>query len=190
MVPMADHDVPGERRPSIDSVDPADPANRRRLAQPPSTRYASPVAPPVPGAARSALPGPLARAALVAVAGAIAMTVVGAILTSTAGLLFVAGATGAAVGLVLARAAAPAGDASRADATPVRRRRVAWLSVALSLGAVALAGLATWLIGRAEGGVLGPIDYLVETFGPFVPGEAILAAVGAWWGASTGPVQR
>ncbi len=125
-----------------------------------------------------------------AVAGAIAMTVVGAILTSTAGLLFVAGATGAAVGLVLARAAAPAGDASRADATPVRRRRVAWLSVALSLGAVALAGLATWLIGRAEGGVLGPIDYLVETFGPFVPGEAILAAVGAWWGASTGPVQR
>jgi hypothetical protein len=53
-----------------------------------------------------------------------------------------------------------------------------------------VAATATWLIGRAEGGVLGPIEYLVETFGPFVPGEAVIAAIGAWWGATNGPIQR
>lgn len=157
----------------------------RRLAQPPSARYVSPARPRSEGAAGSALPGPLARASLVALAGAIVLTVVGAILTSTAGLLFVAGATGAAIGLVLAGARAPTGAA-----LPASRRRVAWLSVVLAIGAVALASVATWLIGRTEGGVLGLFEYLLETFGPFVPGEAILAALGAWWGASTGPIQR
>ena len=179
--------TPGEQRPAGDEARP------RRLAEPPSARYVRPDAPPAgesPSAAPGTLPGALARAVLVGIAGAIVLTVVGAILTSTAGLLFVAGVTGAAVGLVLSRAAARQGDAAIADAAPITPRRAAWLSVAVSLAAVAGAGLATWAIGRAEGGVLGPIDYLLETFGPFVPGEAILAAIGAWWGATTGPVQR
>jgi hypothetical protein len=33
------------------------------------------------------------------------------------------------------------------------------------------------------------VDYLFETFGPFVPAEALLAALAAWWGAGIGPVQ-
>lgn len=174
MAGMAEHDA-------NDGASPGE----RRLAQPPSARYGSPEPAPMTSAAGSALPGPLARASIVAVAGALVLTVVGAILTSTAGLLFVAGVSGAAIGLVLAGARVPAGAAQ-----PASRSRVAWLSVALALGSVALASIATWLIGRSEGGVLGLLDYLLETFGPFVPGEAILAALGAWWGASTGPVRR
>ena len=40
-----------------------------------------------------------------------------------------------------------------------------------------------WLFARAEGGVLAPIDYLGQTFGPLVPVEVVLAAVVAWWRA-------
>jgi hypothetical protein len=112
------------------------------------------------------------------------LAIVGAILASTTGLLVVAGATGAAVGLVLSRAAVPVGDAA-----PVPRRRVAWLAVGLSLAAVAVAAVITWVYARAEGGTLGFIDYQLATFGPFVPAEALIAAVTAWWGASSGPVQ-
>jgi hypothetical protein len=165
---------------------PADPGESRRLAEPPSARYEQPTEPTHDREPRRwALAGPLVRAILAAVAGAILLTFVGAILASTAGLLFVAGAVGATVGLVLARAALPA-----ANAMPVPRSRVAWLSVGLSVLAVALAAVATWAYARSEGGTLGLIDYLFETFGPFVPAEAVIASVTAWWGASVGPVQR
>jgi hypothetical protein len=120
----------------------------------------------------------------VTVLGAAALLVVGAILTSTAGLLFIAGITGGAIGLVLARAAAP-----RSEARPVPRRTVAWLAVALSIGAVAIAAVATWVVALGEGGTLGLLDYLLDTFGPFVPGEALIAALAAAWGANAGPVQ-
>ncbi len=120
-----------------------------------------------------------------AIAGAALLTIVGAILASTFGLLLAAGFIGTAVGLVLARAALPAGDA-----VPVPRRTVAWLAVGLAVGAVAVAALATWAYGRSEGGTLGLFEYLLETFGPFVPAEALIAAVTAWWGAKAGPVQR
>ena len=109
----------------------------------------------------------------------------GALLSSSAGLVFVAGLTGAAVGLLLARAAAPGG----AEAPALSRRGVTRAAIALSLLAVVVAATGTWLHALAEGGALGPIDYLLETFGPFIPGEALLAALGAWWGATTGPVQ-
>jgi hypothetical protein len=162
-----------------------DPRAGRRLADAPSARYAS-----AAGDARdqggSALAGPLARATLIAVAGAAALVLVGAVLASTFGLLFVAGITGALAGLVLSRAAAPLDDSRR----PVPRRTLAWLAVALALGAVAVGAVITWLIARAEGGTLELVDYLLTTFGPFVPAEAVIAAVAAWWGATTGPVQR
>lgn len=136
------------------------------------------------GATRSVLPGPLVRACVVATAGAAALLVVGAILASTAGLLFIAGLTGGAIGLVLARAAVP-----RDDARAIARRRVAWLAIALSIAAVVGAAIATWLVARSEGGTLALIDYLLEAFGPFVPAEAVLAALAAAWGANAGPVQ-
>jgi hypothetical protein len=170
---------PGERQPSAPARE------SRRLAEPPSTRYAEP-APATTGAGGgvSALRGPLTRAMMVALGGAVLLTFVGAILASTEGLLFVAGVTGGAVGLVLSRAAAPGPEAD-----PVPRTRIARLAVGLSVAAVALAALATWIYARGEGGTLGPIDYLLTTFGPLVPGEAVIAAVTAWWGARIGPVQ-
>lgn len=116
--------------------------------------------------------------------GAGALFVVGALLASTAGLLFTAGATGGGIGLVLARAAAP-----RGEGRPVARRNVAWIAVGLAIGAVAVASVATWVVARGEGGTLGLVDYLLETFGAFVPGEAIVAGLAAVWGANTGPVQ-
>jgi hypothetical protein len=135
-------------------------------------------------ASRSALRGPLAKAAVVSLAGAIALVVVGAILTLTAGLLIAAGATGAAAGLVLARAAVPDDGAH-----PVARRTLAWLAILLAIAAVAVAALVTWLIAQREGGTLGLLDYLNETCGLFIPAEAAIAAVTAAWGASAGPVQ-
>ena len=47
-----------------------------------------------------------------------------------------------------------------------------------------------WAYALGEGGTLGLLDYLLQTFGPFVPAEAVIAAVTAWWGAGAGPVQR
>lgn len=116
--------------------------------------------------------------------GAVVLVVVGAVLASTAGLLFAAGATGGAIGLVLARAAVP-GD----GVAPLTRGSVAWIAIVVALVAVAVADLATWLVARGEGGTLGPLDYLLTTFGPFVPGELLLGALGAAWGARSGPVQ-
>lgn len=112
------------------------------------------------------------------------MVVVGAILASTFGLLFAAGITGGAIGLVLARAAVPRGEGRAVD-----RGTVAWIAAALAIAAVAIAAVATWMVGLAEGGTLGLVDYLVETFGLFIPGEAAIAAFAAVWGANSGPIQ-
>lgn len=185
MGPMASQQPGDARRPSTDG---SEPAAGRRLDAPPSDRYASETRGGAPGeGVRASAIGPLARAAIAAVAGAALLIVVGAILASTAGLLFVAGVTGAAIGLALARARVPGPDDAAAALQPTT---VTWLSVALALGAVVVAAIGTWVIARGEGGVLGPIEYLLETFGPFVPAEAVIAALTAAWGASAGPVQR
>lgn len=183
---------PGDRatRPAAPPGAPTKGNSARRLATPPSARYGDARGAiggdgeQAAGATGSALPGPLARAGLVAIAGAAALLVVGAILASTAGLLFLAGLTGAGIGLVLSRAAVP-----RNEARPVARRRIAWLAIAVSIAAVVGAAIATWLVARNEGGTLQLVDYLLETFGPFVPAEAVLAALAAAWGANAGPVQ-
>lgn len=112
---------------------------------------------------------------------------VGGVFASTFGLLFVAAAMGAAIGLVLARAAVPAPGS---DARPVSRRLVVWLALALAIVAVVVADIATWLYALAEGGTLELFDYLWTTYGLFIPAVAVVAVVTAWWGASAGPVQR
>lgn len=162
------------------------------LERPPSARY---VRGPGPAgttddgtdgnSARSALTGPLLRALVLAAAGSAWLLLIGAVLASTVGLLFISGAIGAGVGLVLARAAAPTGEAR-----PVARRTVTWLALLLTLAAIAVGFVATWLFARSEGGVLGLLDYLWTTFGPFVPGEFLIGSVAAAWGANAGPVQR
>jgi hypothetical protein len=172
-------DEPGEPR------DPRDGRSGRRLDQAPSARYATPGG----GAAstgRGSLVGPLAQAGIVAAAGAGLLFLVGAVVASTAGLVFVSGVMGAAIGLLLARATVSPDE--RAPA--LTRRAVMWLAIGMAAGAVVVADVATWLNARGEGGTLGLLDYLWETFGLFVPGELFMAALGAVWGASAGPVQR
>ncbi len=187
---------PGERRSAGERLPPEPDPGPRKLAQPPSARYAAqpgpgPGGPGAPGgpdrdgeARGSTLTGPLARALIAAILGAAALVALGAIFASTLGLLFTSAATGAGVGLLLARAAVP-----RDDPRAIPRRTIGWLAVGLSVGAVLVGDLGTWLIGRQEGGTLELLDYLFTTFGPFVPGEMVFAALAAWWGASSGPVQ-
>jgi hypothetical protein len=148
----------------------------RRLAHPPSDRYRAAeiraTTPPAPDPAAS-IPRGLAVAAVAAILGAGAIVLLGGILTLSTGLLVVAGATGLGVGLGLRFGA---GDALS------RRRRVAW-AVALSVAAIALGQLGLWQYARTEGGVLPPLEYLGEVFGPLVPLEFATAAVVAWLAA-------
>ena len=98
------------------------------------------------------------------------MTVLGGVLAVSAGLLVVAVAAGWAVAVGL-----------RAGAGPrlATGRRVR-LAVLLALLTVVLGQLGLWLYARTEGGVLGPLDYLNETFGLLVPLELIAASIAAW----------
>jgi hypothetical protein len=162
------------------------------LDRPPSERYARDDVGPggtngdTGGtSARSALSGPLLRAFVLAAAGSASLILIGAVLASTVGLLFISGAIGATVGLVLSRAAAPT-NGSR----PLARRTVTGVSLVLTLGAISAAFVVIWLFARTEGGVLGLLDYLWTTFGPFVPGQLLIGSVAAAWGANAGPVQR
>ena len=176
---------PGERG------NPAADGPKGRLERPPSDRYAD--APPASSESRSTaassrrgpLSFPVFKAAVAALLGAAGLYAVGALLASTAGLLFVAGLTGAAVGLLLARAAVPGHVAAPALA----RGQAMWLAIALSIGAIAAGAIATWLHALGEGGTLGFIDYQLETFGPFILGEAVIATLAAAWGATAGPIE-
>ncbi len=171
-----------------DPATPGDGPRRRQLERAPSERYA-----PAGGSdldssgdgAGSALTRPLLLAVLISAAGAMALVLLAAVFASTLGLLFISGALGATTGLVLARAAVPAGNVR-----PATRRTVTVLAVALTLAAIVAAFVITWLYARSEGGTLELLDYLWTTFGPFVPGELLIGAVTAAWGANAGPVQR
>ena len=56
------------------------------------------------------------------------------------------------------------------------------VSIATVLAAIGVLGgqIGLWLFARYEGGVLGPVDYLVETFGLLVPLELAFAVAAAW----------
>jgi hypothetical protein len=129
---------------------------------------------------------PLLKAIGAGVVGAALLFAIGAVFSSTAGLLFIAGLTGGTIGLLLARAAVP-GEAAQ---LALSRRGATWLAVVLAIAAVAVGAIATWLFARGEGGTLGLVDYLIETFGLIIPGELVIAAIGAAWGAGAGPVER
>jgi hypothetical protein len=90
------------------------------------------------------------------------------------------------VGLVLARAAAP----GHGEEPALTRRTTIGLAIAFSIVALVVAAVGTWLHALAEGGALGLVDYLLETFGVIVPLELLIATVAAAWGASAGPVER
>jgi hypothetical protein len=146
----------------------------RRLAHPPSDRYRAAEAraeaaraAPDPGAS---LVRAVVLAVLVAIAGAVAIVVLGGILTFTAGLVVVAAATGWGIAMALRFGA---GERLSRD------RRV-WAAVALAAVAILAGQIGLWLYARIEGGVLPPIDYLAEVFGPLVPVQLLVAVIAAW----------
>ena len=150
----------------------------RRLARPPSVRYraaedaaaaaAAPTVDPNASVARG-----VAVATAVAIAGAAAIVVVGGVLALTEVLLVVAGFTGGGVGIALRWGAG--------EHLTGRRRVV--LALALALGAIALGQLGLWRYGLSEGGVLEPLDYLGQVYGPLVLIEFAAAGVVAWLAA-------
>jgi len=180
--------VPGATRepgPSDAPPDDGGPATsspgERRLARPPSDRYRESEAALAAAAADSAdavdpdasVARGVAVATAVAIAGAAAIVVLGGVLTLTELLVVVAGFTGGGVGIALRWGAGE---------QLARRRRVV-IALALALGAVALGQLGLWQYGRSEGGVLGPLDYLGQVYGPLVLVEFAAAGVLAWLAA-------
>lgn len=167
---------PGERPPAA-----------RRLATPPSARYgrgdsdaADAGSGPGTGTGNAAGSGAgsgsatvgraFVRAAVAALLGAVAIFVLEGLLSITTGLV----AAMAVTGWIIGRAIHGAGDALTASSGLV-------LALFLVVDAVVLGNLLTWLNAVVvEGGVLGPIDYLSETFGLLIVVEIAVGAVAAW----------
>ena len=109
-------------------------------------------------------------AVTLAAAGALVITLLGGVLAISAGLIGAAAATGWAVGM---------GLRAGARETLSRTARIR-LAMALAIASIVVGQLGLWLYARAEGGVLGPLDYLGETFGLLVPIELLAASILAW----------
>jgi hypothetical protein len=119
----------------------------------------------------------MARAVLygsiTAVIGVVVIVLLGGVLTLSGGLLAVAVVIGRAVGLgVVFGGGAEVGQPTRT-----------WLAIGLALASVVLGQLGLWLYGRSEGGVLDPLDYLWQVFGPLVLFELVIAGFVAAWTA-------
>lgn len=131
---------------------------------------------------------------LVAVVGAAALTVLLGVLLITTGTFVVSLLGGTAIGVLVssatvARVGSGTGAAARSAPPPLSRGTGNRVAVALALGMVVLAGLATWVLARVEGGVLDPVTYLWTVFGLGIPGQAVVAVIAAAWGAASGPIR-
>ena len=153
------------------------PANRpgRRLERAPGERYREDTAASPPEAtATAATPARgIAWGSVIAVAGAAAIALLAGALNVTLGLLIVAGLIGRYVAVAVGAGGAPKANA-QASAT------------AIALFGVAVGQVGIWLYARSEGGVLGLLDYLAQTFGWLVPLQLAIAALVAWWSARSG----
>lgn len=113
--------------------------------------------------------GRILRAVLSADLGALAI-VIGGVLSVTAGLLAIAATSGVAVGMSLrVRSGTP--------------RQVRVVAAGLAVGGVGLGWILLWFASNLGGGVLGPIDYLAQTYGMLVPASLFLGGAGAWLAA-------
>jgi hypothetical protein len=157
---------PGERRPAT--------AEPRRLERPPGERYAQ--ARDAEGDAakphRSPIRG-IVLASAVGTIGSAASIVLFALASVSAGLLVVAALTG----LFVAEALRAGGGTT----LPARLRQ--GLALATAIESVVVTQLGIWLYARAEGGALGLLDYLGQTFGLLVPVQLAIAGLVAWWRA-------
>lgn len=146
--------------PTGSAPDPVPGDRRPVLERPPSDRYAEPAPGPAGPPAPPGAPGQLSPGVLVALAGAILVGLLGGLLSITAGLVVVAAGIGWLVG-TLVRPARP-------------------LAVGLAVGSAAVGLAAIWLVARAEGGVLGPLDYLAAVHGPLALLQLVVAGATAW----------
>jgi hypothetical protein len=138
-----------------------EPGDRRPLLErPPGDRYVVPTSAAEETARR--LDAILIPVALV-LGTAIAFVVAGGLLTFTAGLVILA----AFLGWLTGRLVSP----------PARAAIVAVVAIALGF-------LGIWLYGRIEGGVLNPIDYLIDVEGPAVLVLSLLFGSGLAAGSS------
>ena len=158
---------PGDRRPA---------EQRGRLERAPGDRYAA-----APTGENGTAPGdtvtsPIRGILLAAAAGMIgtaASIALFAVASVTAGLMIVAAVTA----LFVATGLRAGGGAT----IEPRLRRI--LAVSTALESVVVAQIGIWLFARSEGGALGLLDYLGQTFGPLVPLQLAVAALVAWWSA-------
>ena len=146
----------------------------RRLARPPSERYrtAERAAEAVEGSGGS-FGRALAFGVLAAIGLGVAIAIAGGVVLVTAGLVALAGLGGWVVAI-----AVRAGGVGALSS----QRRIAMAAVLATLGVLG-GQLGLWLFARYEGGVLGPVDYLAETFGVLVPIELAVAVGAAWLAA-------
>lgn len=156
-----------------DGPDPGQPTpGERRLDRPPSDRYRTdePAARESQEGGGGSFGRGLAFGALTAIGVAAVIAVLGGIVLVTAGLIALAALGGWAIAI-----AVRVGSAG----TVAKRPRAVMAAV---LAALAVAGgqLGLWLFARYEGGVLGPVDYLAETFGLLVPIELAFAVAAGW----------
>jgi hypothetical protein len=152
------------------------PSTQRQLDRAPGERYrARPDATAAnvdaaPAAAARSRPLAVAVPILVAAAGAALIGVLGSF-DIGAGLLAVSGFIGWAVAVAVVWGSDPA---------PERRgRRVRW-AVGLAVGSIVVGLAVLWAYSRTEGGVMDPVAYLDERFGPLAIADIVVAGVVAW----------
>ena len=142
---------------------------RRSLDRPPGERYAVPTTADEPPPRRGAALSPSLAAVLIALAGAAITVLLAGVLSLSAGLLLVAGGTGWYVGRALGASTSRAGHA-----------RGRSLAIGLAAASVLVGHVGLWLFARSEGGALGPVDYLAQTWGPLALAQYVVAIVAAW----------
>ena len=150
------------------------PSTQKQLDRAPGERYrARPDAAAPAASPAAAEPSHLVLAAapvLVALGGAALIAVLGSF-DIGAGLLAVAGFIGWAVAVTVVWASDPALE---------RRRRRVGLAVALAVGSIVAGFAVLWAYSHVEGGVMDPVAYLDERFGPLALIDIVIAGVVAW----------
>jgi len=142
----------------------------RRLERPPSDRYRPEEPAPGEGDGGGSFGRAVAFGGLTAIGVAAAIALFGGVVLVTAGLIALAALGGWAIGIAV--------RAGSAGTVAADRRAV--MGAVLAALAVLGGQLGLWLFARYEGGVLGPVDYLAETFGLLVPIELAFAVLSGW----------
>jgi hypothetical protein len=149
------------------------PSAQKQLDRAPGERYRARPDAATPAAPPTSAPSRTVRAAapiLVAAGGAALIAVLGSF-DIGAGLLAVAAFIGWAVALAVVWGSDPA---------PEQRGRRAAAAVALAAGSVVAGFVVLWAYSHTEGGVMDPVAYLDERFGPIALLDILVAGVVAW----------